>query len=64
MNGKLTSSIYKGVIWDEQRGKWRSRIEINGKRKHLGYFESEVDAADAYDKAAVELFGSFAKLNK
>ena len=35
----------------------------NGKRKNLGYFLNESEAAQAYDNAARELFGDFAALN-
>ena len=28
--------------------KWKSQIRINGNRKHLGYFENELDAHNAY----------------
>ena len=60
--GKLVSSRFKGVS-QISNVKWLSRIAINEERKHLGYFTSEIDAAKAYDKAAIEAFGKFAKLN-
>jgi hypothetical protein len=51
----------KGIYWD--RGKWRTRITVNSKTIHLGRFESKLEAAKAYDKAAVEFFGEFACTN-
>ncbi|CNI99917.1 AP2 domain [Yersinia frederiksenii] len=57
------SSIYKGVSFDKEGGLWRSYITVDGKRKYLGRHAEEVDAAKAYDVAAIELFGSFARLN-
>jgi len=35
----------------------------SGKYIHLGYFVSEVDAAQAYDTKAKEVFGDFARIN-
>lgn len=63
-NGKPTSSKYKGVDLDKRRNKWRSRIMIDGKSKHLGYYKSEIEAARDYNKAATEVFGKFVKLNE
>ncbi len=60
---KGTTSIYKGVCFYKNSKKWMSSIELNQKQKHLGYFNNEIDAAKAYDKAAKELFGEFARLN-
>ena len=54
METRISSSQYKGVSWNKYRDKWRSQIEINGKQKHLGYFTSEEDAAEVYQKALKE----------
>ena len=62
-NGKPTSSIYKGVSWHKPTKKWQVQIYVDSKPKYLGYFTSEIDAAKAYDKAAVKHFGEFAKIN-
>jgi hypothetical protein len=61
---KRGTSKYKGVYWDKNNKKWMSRIKINKKTKYLGRFKSEKEAAEVYNKAAVELFGEFAYLNK
>ncbi len=57
------ASKYKGVCWHKHFGKWMVQIRVNRKKIYLGYFKDEVEAAQAYDKKAKELFGSFAKLN-
>lgn len=49
----------KGV--SRRRGKWRAQITANGKRQHLGDFETPQEAAVAYQKAAKEAFGEFAR---
>ena len=61
---KKTSSKYKGVYWNTGCNKWLAKIGVNRKRIHLGVFIQEVDAAKAYNKAAVEYFGDFAKINE
>lgn len=48
---KVTSK-YTGVSYHGNRGKWQVKIRSNGKQKHLGYFEDEVEAARAYNRAA------------
>jgi len=60
---KGCSSKYKGVYWDKKCKKWYGRIAFNRKRFSLGCFENEEEAAKAYNKAAIELFGEFALLN-
>jgi len=58
-----TTSVYKGVSWNKSRMKWYSHIKHNGKSIHLGSFREEIDAAMAYNKAAIEYFGDFAAVN-
>ena len=41
-----------GVSWHKRDGKWRATININGKRKSLGYFDDINEAAKAYRDAA------------
>ena len=67
MNSKSnvgSSSKYKGVYWRKDCEKWHAQIMINGKQKHLGYFTSEEEAAEAYNKEAIKLFGEHALLNE
>lgn len=57
------SSQYKGVGWDARRACWRARITVNYCTIFLGEFAEEIDAAKAYDRAAVEHFAGAASLN-
>jgi hypothetical protein len=57
------ASAYKGVFWCSRRRVWRASIKCHGKRKYLGTFRSEVNAAVTYDAAARMLFGEYAALN-
>lgn len=58
-----SKSGYKGVVWVEDHKKWRAYITLNKKVKVLGYFKTAKEAAKAYDKAALENFGEFARPN-
>ena len=57
------NSIYKGVHQLAVSGKWKASIRANGRNHHLGHFDSEVAAAQAYDEAARALHGEYAKVN-
>ena len=58
------SSCYKGVgLVRNRTNPWRARIGLLDEERHLGYYPTEVEAAQAYNKAATELFGEFACLN-
>jgi hypothetical protein len=58
------SSEYKGVSWRKRRSTWRAIITFDDKQYELGAFSSEIDAARAYNAAALRLFGEFAKINE
>ena len=57
------SSRFKGVAWVKGYGRWWAYINRDGKRKNLGYFDDEIEAALAYNAAAPALFGEFARIN-
>ena len=66
MNQNLNSknkSGYKGVHYDKASKKWRAKLQIDGKKKHLGYYDSPEMAARAYNGAALFYFGEFAQFN-
>jgi hypothetical protein len=58
-----TSSRFRGVLLDQQKGLWRAHIYRKGRWHHLGFFDSEEEAAHAYDRKAPRLHGKKAKLN-
>jgi hypothetical protein len=56
-------SKYKGVHWKKANEKWEVKIKKDGKTKYIGLFDNEEEAANAYDREAIALFGEFARLN-
>lgn len=71
-NGRKYTSIYKGVCLPKGEIAWRAHItdpnQRNKKGKKLqikvGSFKTEKEAARAYNKKAIELYGRFAYQNK
>jgi hypothetical protein len=57
------ASRFKGVWRNRSCLKWQAGIEVDGRRIHLGLYWREIDAALAYDRAALEHFGEFARTN-
>lgn len=64
--GKTADSKYKGVYLrkDGRKKKWRANIHYSGKRRHIGYFYEEKDAAIAFDKVHREVHGKIGMINR
>lgn len=50
---------YRGVHWNKFAQKFSAQIAVNGVKIHLGYFNTGVDAARAYEEAARLHYGIF-----
>lgn len=57
------TSGYKGVSFHRKKGKWRAAIHSEGKKYHLGYFNSAELASQAYEEAAKIHHGNFARIS-
>ena len=53
------ASQYRGVSLAKSKTskQWHSRMQQAGKNLHLGYFDSEIDAAEAFDRKAIDRYG-------
>ena len=58
-----SSSIYKGVSWDKERNKWSANIKLGNKKKYLGRFDREEEAAKAYNEAVMKYLDGNGYLN-
>ncbi len=61
---KPTSSMYKGVSWCKRDKYWSAYIGFDKQQIDLGRFATELEAAEAYNKAALDYHGVFAVLNE
>lgn len=58
-----STSGYKGVSWHKTKKKWTAVINIEGKNTTLGAYKTSIEAAKAYNVAALKYFGEFAYIN-
>jgi len=58
------TSGFKGVSFHKRDKKYQAYIALNGIQHNLGYFNSAMSAAKAYNVAAIKHHGEFARLNK
>lgn len=56
-------SGFKGVCWLNREKRFRARIQDHGREIHVGVYLTAREAAIAYDLAAVQAYGEFAKTN-
>ena len=60
---KPRASRFFGVERSRDRRSWCARIKVSNKRYYLGTFRDEIDAARAYDAAALKYYGNRAMIN-
>jgi len=60
---RLTTSKYRGVSWNRQKKRWAASVCVLRVPLPLGSYDNEIDAAKAYDRAAREWLGRFARTN-
>jgi len=53
------SSGFRGVYFNQQKGMWVSRIQVNGKSKYLGAYGTAEEASEVYITASKEIAGEF-----
>lgn len=59
---KNNTSGFKGVSWHAAAGKWVAKIGGTETRTVIGFFDSRVDAARAYERAAMSRYRDFARM--
>lgn len=59
---KDNTSGFKGVHWDSRTGRWGASITVGHRSYWLGRFDDPAEAGRAYEKAAKELHGDFARV--
>lgn len=57
------TSRFMGVGSSNRKNQWQARILVHGKVTHLGYYETEEEAARVYDRVSLALHGAHAQTN-
>lgn len=57
------TSGYIGVSFKKRDNIWVAQIQFRNKKIWIGQYDSEIEAALAYDKKAIDLYGDTAKTN-
>ncbi|KAK9800343.1 hypothetical protein WJX73_006496 [Symbiochloris irregularis] len=60
---RMRTSQFLGVGSSHRKNQWQARILVDGKVTHLGYYETEEEAARVYDRVALSLHGKGAQVN-
>lgn len=59
----ISTSKYIGVSWEKTKKKRRAQLTHNKKCYKIGYFIDEIEAAKAYNEAAIKLHKEFSNIN-
>lgn len=60
-----SSSPYRGVSRSTRpKDKWRAGLTYKGRRYYLGIHDTEIEAAKAYNRAALAIIGDHAVINE
>lgn len=60
-----SNSLFQdGVHWRGDREAWIVRMNVNGKKKYIGYFKKKKDAEEARRKASIKYHGEFSPYKK
>ncbi len=59
---RTNTSGHKGVTWDKRRQKWLVQHQVDGHKKHVGYFDDVEEAGRAYREAVSRVFGEYASV--
>ena len=57
------SSMFRGVSYRKRTGKWIAQLYWRGRRYFLGAYQDEREAAEVYNKHALQIIGPFAVVN-
>ena len=61
-NGKNWGGCMKGVYFNKKNNKFHAQIYIDNKKKHLGYFDDELEAHNVYMEKYNEIMEKFKKI--
>jgi hypothetical protein len=60
---KGSTSKYLGVSYDKEKAKWKTQVTIGGVKIFNKRFDTEIEAAEAYDKVCKDNNSEFSNLN-
>ena len=58
---KNSKTGFLGVSWSKQKNKFRACITVNGKQKHLGFFQCKQQASIAYESSKCKYHNGYVK---
>jgi len=61
--GVSSTPIVRGYTKYKMEHPWTAMINLDGKTRRIGWFNTAEEAARAYDTRAIELFGELARVN-